>query len=540
MPDNPGTSKKYERFPKNNEKTFGSKKSEPVVTVLISTFNRRRYFAEALDSIIHQDYRNLQIIAANDGGEDVSDIVNSYNDPRLIFINRKENRGLPYVFNEALSKAQGKYICYLGDDDLYYPHHVSTLVNALENQTDCQVAYSDLYKVYCKVCPDGSRKVLSKVVNISRDFDRFFMLYYNHVLHVSLMHQRDLLEKTGLYNEKVNILIDWDITRRLVFFSDFYHVPVITGEFYQPAGKCDRISILGRKDEKKYARNILRIRTTRPAKPWTKIKDMSIIFVTEKINKQAGTTLGSIWQRTFYPYEVYLPLSAENFKKLETEMPNIIPVLVDPLSSKEQRIDAALARCEGEYIAIVPSGYPMREFWVEDSLHALINSSAQNEAFELEDSTERLWAVLLKKKDLEYARGNFTGLSVRESLIAAGITIRRIKPEEIPFQFDQLLEKAKEAEKNGNWSKAADMFEYMRKNHQNELWMKSLTAKASFMAGYHTRADKLIHEINSQRPTVDTLLLEAKIKRKQKNLDSAITLLEKAEKILEGNQLIWK
>lgn len=532
--------KKHARAPKQNEISFGLKKSDPLVTVLISTFNRRRYFAEALESIINQEYKNLQIIAANDGGEDVSDIVNCYKDSRLLFINRKINRGLPYTFNEALAQAQGKYICYLGDDDLFYPHHVSTLVDALENQTDCLVAYSDLYKVYCKIGPDGSRKVLSKVVEISRDFDRFFMLYYNHVLHVSLMHRRDLLEKTGLYNEKVNVLIDWDMTRRLVFFSDFYHVPVITGEFYQPAGKCDRISILGRKDERKYARNILRIRTTRPAKPWTKIKDMSIIFISDQINKQAGTTLGSIWQRTFYPYQVYLPLSAENFEKLDIEMPNIIPVLINPSSSEEQRIDAALAQCEGEFITIVPSGYPLREFWVEDSLHALINNSVHNEGFELEDSTDRLWAVVLRKEDLQFARRNFPGLPVRESLIAAGITIRRLKPEEIPFQFDQLLEKAQEAEKNGNWSKAAIMFEYMRKHHQNELWMKSLIAKASFMAGFHTRAANLSHEINSQRPTVDTLLLEAKIKRKQKDFESAITLLGKAEQILEGNQLIWK
>jgi len=337
MPDNTGTSKKYERAREHNKLSYRAKKSEPIVTVLISTFNRPQYFAEALGSIVRQDYKNLQIIAANDGGQDVSDIINSYDDPRLLFINRKENRGLPYTLNEALAKAQGKYICYLGDDDLFYPNHVSTLVNALENQTDCQVAYSDLYKVYCKVCPDGSRKALSKVVEISRDFDRFFMLYYNHVLHVSLMHRRELLEKTGLYNEKVNVLIDWDMTRRLVFFSDFYHVPEITGEFYQPAGKCDRISILGRKNEREYARNILRIRTTRPLKPWTKIKDMSIIFITDQINRQAGTTLGAIWQRTFYPYEVYLPISAENFEKLEAEMPNIIPVPVNPLSSKEQR-----------------------------------------------------------------------------------------------------------------------------------------------------------------------------------------------------------
>jgi glycosyltransferase involved in cell wall biosynthesis len=533
-------SKKYERVPEHIERSFGShKKAGPVVSVLITTFNRRRYFAEALASVVCQNYRNIQIIVVNDGGEDVSDIVNSYDDPRILFINRKENRGQPYSLNEALAQSHGKYICYLGDDDLYYPHHVSTLVNALENQTDCQVAYSDLYKVHCKVCSDGSRKVLSKVVDISRDFDRFFMLYYNHVLHVSLMHRRDLLEKTGLYNEDTIILRDWDMTRRLVFFSDFYHVPEITGEFYQPAGKCDRISVLGRKDEKKYARNILRIRTTRPAKPWTKLKDMSIIFTAERLNKQAGTTLGSIWQRTFYPYEVYLPLPVESLEKLEAEMPNIIPVPVNPLSSQEQRIDAALARCDGEYIAIVPNGFPMREFWVEDSLHALINSSANNEGFELEDSTDKLWAVVLKKEDLEYARRSFPNLPVRESLNAAGITIRRLKPEEIPFQFDQLLEKARTAEKNGNWSKAAEMFEYITKHHQNELWMKSLAANASFKAGSHIRAANLSHEINRQRPTVDTLLLEAKVKREQKDFNLAIKLLEKAEQILEGKDLLW-
>jgi glycosyltransferase involved in cell wall biosynthesis len=540
MSDNFRNSKEYEIIPKANKPSFGMQnRTEPVVTVLITTFNRRRYFAEALASIVCQNYKNLQIIVVRDGGEDVSDIVNSYGDRRILFINRRENRGQPYSLNEALAQSHGKYICYLGDDDLYYPHHVSTLVNALENQTDCQVAYSDLYKVHCKICPDGSRKVLSKVVEISRDFDRFFMLYYNHVLHVSLMHRRDLLEQTGLYNEETTVLRDWDITRRLVFFSDFYHVPEITGEFYQPAGKCDRLSVLRRKNEREYARNILRIRTTRPAKPWTKIKDMSIIFTTERLNKQAGTTLGSIWQRTFYPYEVYLPLPTESLEKLDSEMPNIIPVPVNPLSSQEKLIDTALARCDGEYIAIVPSGFPMREFWVEDSLYGLINSSAKNEGFELEDSTDNLWAVVLNREDLQYARSSFPNLPVRESLRAAGITIRRLEPEEIPFQFDQLLEKAQNAEKNGNWSKAAEMFEYINEHYQNELWMKSLAAKASFKAGRHIRAANLSHEINRQRPTVETLLLEAKIKREQKDLSSAIKLLEKAEQILEGKELLW-
>jgi len=219
-------------------------------------------------------------------------------------------------------------------------------------------------------------------------------------------------------------------------------------------------------------------------------------------------------------------------------MPNIIPVLVNPLSSQAERIDAALARCEGEYIAIVPSGFPMREFWVEDSLHALVNSSVNNEGFELEDSTERLWTVVVRKNELQYARRSFPNLSVRESLNAAGIAIRRLQPEEM-FQFDQLLEKAKSAEKNGNWSKAAEMFEYIMEHYQNELWMKTLAAKASFKASGHIRAAELSREVNRQRPTVDTFLLEAKVKHEKKGFNSAIKLLKKAEQILEGKELLW-
>jgi glycosyltransferase involved in cell wall biosynthesis len=530
-------SKKYERVPKHIECSFGPhKKAGPVVTVLVPTFNRRRYLARALASVVRQSYQNLQIILINDGGEDVSDIVNSFGDQRLMFIDRKENRGKAHSLNEALAQAEGKYVAYLDDDDLYYPNHIETLVDALENQTDCQVAYSDLYKVYCKISPDGCQQVLSKVVEFCRDFDRFVMLYFNQTVHQGLMHRRDLLEKTGPYNEDLNILIDWDMTRRLVFFSDFYHAQRITGEFYRPIGKCDRISVRGRKNKSDFLKNFLTIRTTRPSKPWTKLEDMSIIFITERLNRQAGATLGSIWQQTFYPYEIYLPMPTASIEKLNTEMPNIIHVFVNPLSSQAERIDAALAKCEGEYIAIVPSGFPIREFWVEDSLHALVNSPVSCEGFELEASTDTLWATVVRKEDLQYARRSFPNLPVRESLSAAGITIRRLEPEEIPFQFDQLLEKAKKAEKNGNWSKAAEMFEYITKHHQNELWMKSLAANASFKAGCHIRAAELSCDVNQQWPTVDTLLVEAKVNREKKDFNSAIGSLNRAEQILEGKE----
>ena len=78
------------------------------------------------------------------------------------------------------------------------------------------------------------------------------------------------------------------------------------------------------------------------------------------------------------------------------------------------------------------------------------------------------------------------------------------------------------------------MFEYIAENHRNELWMKKLAAKVFFKAADYTRAAELSRSINRQRPAVDTLLLEAKIKREKEDFNSAIEILKAAERILEN------
>ena len=510
------------------------KKAGPVVSVMIPTFNRPQYLYHAVASVLGQSYRPLQVIVINDGGVDVGDIVSSFRDPRLMLIDRRENRGKAYSLNEAFGRAEGKYVAYLDDDDLYYPNHIETLVHALECETDYHVAYSDFYKTYCRELSDGRRQVLSKVVEVSRDFDRFFMLHFNHVLHVCLMHRRDLIERTGPYNEQLNVLIDWDMTRRLVFFSDFYHVREITGEYYHPKGECDRISVQRRKDKQNYLRNVLTIRTTRPPKPWEKIQDMSIIFVADRLNKQAGETIRSIWQHTFVPYKLYLPMPEYDFHRLNTDMPNLIFEPFDPPSSQDQRIDAVLERCEDEYIAIVPDGFPIENVWIEGSLYALINSPLDHQGFELKGSTDSLWAAVVKREDLRHARKRYPHLSVRESLKAAGVALRHPEFKELPFQFDNLLHQAQSAEKDGNWSEAARIFERIADHYQNEVWMTRLAARAFFKAGEHERAAELNRKANQQWPTVDTLLLEAKLKRQENDFNAALKLLMAAEQMLSG------
>ncbi len=504
------------------------------MSVLLSTYNRRLYLPMALTSIVRQTYRNLEIFVVNDGGEDVADIVRSFNEPRLTFIDRRENRGKPYSLNEALSRARGTYVAYLDDDDVFYPQHVESLVRALEGQTDCQVAYSDLYRVHCNVLGDGTRQVLSKQVEVCRDFDRFMMLYFNHVLHVSLMHRRDLLDKTGLYNENLNILIDWDMTRRLAFFSDFYHLPTITGEFFSPVGECDRISVQQRKQPEEYLRNLITIRTTRPRKPWTKIGDLSIILLCDQWDQSAGNVLGRIWRHTFYPYRIFIPLPSRAIPCGSVGMPNVVFVAVDSLSSQDECVDVALQQADGQYVAIVPQTLPIKDMWLESPLYALIHASSHPEGFLLADATDQGWGAVLRRTDLDRARKAHPHLSVEASLAACGIRVRPPRDDELPFQFDDLVQQAKLAEADGDWAVAARMFEYAAAHFQNKLWMTAMAARAHFEAGRHDRAGQLSSEVNHLRPTVDTLLMEAKIRRQRKDFAIAIQLLSRAEHWLAG------
>lgn len=513
-------------------------KNGPLVSILIPTYNRSRYLPCAVRSALGQDYQNIEVIVIRDGGQKIDDVIESFNDRRIVFIDRDENRGIPYTLNQGLCAAKGKYICYLGDDDILYPNHTGTLLDALENKTDCQAAYSDLYRTYCRNTADGERTVLSKVLEISRDFDRFLMLCFNHVLHVSMMHRKDLVEKTGLYNENLNILIDWDLFRRMVYFTDFYHVREITGEFYSPVENSDRVSVKNRKDPQAYLRNAMTIRTTRPAKPWDKIKDLAIIIDTPGLTAATGQMVKTMWETTFYPNTIYLPLAEQDIQKLDIGLPNIVPVEVDGLSS-QQRIGAVLAGCDAPYVAVVPEGFKIKEFWVEDCLYAISQNPTGGEVFELEDSSEGLWGGIFEKQLLENLISDIWSGSLLDSVKKSGRQIRKIQPQEIVFQYDQLLSRGRTLMQQKNFADAAELFEHIAKNYGNELWISILAAQAHLKSGNLQRAKQISSRLNSVFPSVESIITEAQSEKGFKNYDRAVRLFENALEIIEGKHLIW-
>lgn len=514
------------------------------MSVLICTHNRPQYLPEALRSIFSQTYTNFEVILTRDGGCAVNDVVSEFaSDERLIFVDRNENKGKAWSLNRAVERARGTYLCYLDDDDAWYPHHIETLVGALEGQERFGAAYSDLYKAHCRYLSGDRRLVLAKNVEISRDFDKLVLLQFNLALHVSVMHRKDLLERAGGYNEQLNVLIDWDLTRRLCFYTDFVHVPVVTGQYYAPVGDCDRISVRRRRNVSDYLRNLLTIRSTRPPKPWNGLEDMDVFVMAGQCGQGLEQTLGMLWAQCFYPRRHFVVLPEAEAARFRTPIPGVMAIGVPSHSSACQCIESILNDSDAAFAAVVPVGMRTERdevAFLERSLKPLLDADERGVAYELPESNGGCWGAVMRKEDLLGALRAGRGADLRSALAGAGIRVQKPEFSQYPFQFDHFLTMAGQIEQGGDWLKAASVYAYLAEHFGNGLWMRTLKANALFHAGRWRQAAQTAHELNREHPTAARLLIEARAYRKLNQFEQAIGCYQAAQEVLEGRTLSEK
>ena len=207
-----------------------NEKDSAWVSVIIRTKDRPKFLRECLDSIAAQTYHDLEVILVNDGGMDVGRVVKEFS--QRINIEYKchhVNRGKTASLNTGLKSASGRYISYLDDDDLIYPEHIETLVHELQ-KGDYKVAYSDSLEAKQQEI-NGSFNTVERKLVYSKDFDRELLKRTNYIPILNLMHHRECVEKIGLFDEKLQVLEDWDYWIRLSKFYDFIHIPKITSEY---------------------------------------------------------------------------------------------------------------------------------------------------------------------------------------------------------------------------------------------------------------------------------------------------------------------
>jgi len=123
------------------------------ISVIIPVYNKAQYLKKTIDSVLNQSMTDFELIIVNDGSTDQSiEIINSFNDKRIKFINQT-NQGVAAARNLGVANAGSELIAFLDADDLWFPNHLAEILKLAETfpqatffGTAYQIKYESIYK----------------------------------------------------------------------------------------------------------------------------------------------------------------------------------------------------------------------------------------------------------------------------------------------------------------------------------------------------------------------------------------------------------
>ena len=207
-----------------------------LVSVIVRTCGRPSVLRETLISLRNQTYKNIEVVVVEDG-KNVSEemIRNEFSDLRIQYFATGEKVGRSKAGNLAMEMANGRYLNFLDDDDVFYADHIETLVYTLEN-TKCRAAYATAFETPIKIkSKEPYEYEITDYRGIHKQkFDKVILCHHNYIPIQCIMFENSLFEEYGGLDESVDALEDWDLWVRYSLHTDFAFVFKTTSLYRVP------------------------------------------------------------------------------------------------------------------------------------------------------------------------------------------------------------------------------------------------------------------------------------------------------------------
>lgn len=195
---------------------------QPLVSIILPTYNREQYIRKAIDSVLDQTYRNFELIIINDGSTDeTTEIVSEFSkkDLRVRIITNKVNLGLVKTLNRGIRDALGKYIARLDDDDFWCDKRkLEKQVDFLEKNIEYALVGGGVIRI------DKEGKEIVRYLLPENDGNiRKIILVDNAFAHSTVLFRKDIWEKTGGYDKGFDGLEDRDLWLKIGRLNKFYN-----------------------------------------------------------------------------------------------------------------------------------------------------------------------------------------------------------------------------------------------------------------------------------------------------------------------------
>ena len=176
------------------------------VSIIIPTYNGKKFIKETIDSCLSQSYKDIEIIVIDDCSSDGTlDILSEYGDKINLILN-KTNQGISKNVNKGVEKSAGTYFMLLGHDDVLAPHHLAIMVSEFN---------PNIVSVYCNsMMINEDSKELKMLLNdkVQEKKLKTSLLYLsveNFISSCGMLHKKSIFDKVGGWDTKYMHYGEW-------------------------------------------------------------------------------------------------------------------------------------------------------------------------------------------------------------------------------------------------------------------------------------------------------------------------------------------
>jgi len=184
---------------------------QPLVSVIMPSFNHAKYIEESIKSVINSNYRNIELLIIDDGSKDntfeiAEKILEKQNTLTGYYLERQKNCGIVKTLNKLIEKSNGEYITILASDDMLTPNGITDRVLYLEENKTIDAVFGKAFLIN----HNGYIVALNASKYLYRADEKLLKSKYlksELILRWSavgpcLLVRRNLYDKIGLYDEK--------------------------------------------------------------------------------------------------------------------------------------------------------------------------------------------------------------------------------------------------------------------------------------------------------------------------------------------------
>lgn len=189
-----------------------------LVSVVIPAYNAERYVGAAIESVLAQTARHIEIVVVDDGSTDGTlGVLQRYGAP--VRWHRQENSGVAVARNRGISESRGDYVAFLDADDTWMPEKIDRQLGALRKEPQKRLSHSAFV-----VC-DGELRPL-RVTRLPPKRSAFEDLLFegNVVGCPTVLCERRLFDLAGAFDPDLSQCADWDMWIRLARLTEFVYV----------------------------------------------------------------------------------------------------------------------------------------------------------------------------------------------------------------------------------------------------------------------------------------------------------------------------